>query len=763
MNTNTLMFFRRSARVALVIHLLLFVAGIDPVYGQDFRATMTGQVTDQNGAALSGATVKAIRVDTNESKEVKTTGDGLYTIPYLDPGTYNIEVTANGFQTLKREAIVLRVADKLNLPLQLTIGRLTEEVTVVGRQEVIETGSADRGLVFDPVRTQELPLNGRQTYMLLSLTPGVIFTQEVFGPTGFSGTRGWDVNNSYRINGARTGQNVFLLNGAPISDNNGTWQLAPNVEAVQEFKVMTNTYDAQFGRFGGGVVNTTVKSGSNAWHGDVFDYFRNRIFDANSFQNNLIGAPRPKHNQHQWGGVFGGPIRKDKDFLFFSFEGWRERVGFPAVSSVPPLLLRDGLHFTDLGYKIYDPLTTHQCGTREPRSTCRGQTFVRDPFPDNVIPANRISPIGKAILSYFPPPNAAGLNNNFIASGNVGRYRYDQPIVRWDHTFGQNDKFYAVFTFQHGTEYRDSTGFGPPAGSGDVGSERTDQNYILAWTHVISPTMVLDVRGSYGRFTSFFPRYTDFDLTADQLGMTQMIHAPTVEKNTVPQVSVGGYTTLFALSGAGTVYSWNSFNQWNLTPSLTMTRGTHSLHAGFEFNYVANAARSPGWANGTFTFGKGWTQQFPSLDQGALDGSSVASLLLGAPTGGGVDWNDSSYRTRPYYAIYLQDDWKVGPRLTLNLGLRYDVQASWLERFNRITRGFDLTTKNPLSDQVLANWAKLKADYDRANPNAPYPYPAPPSVLAGGFMFAGVDGEPRRIYDTDWTNIAPRIDRKSVV
>jgi len=743
------------------------------ISAQDFRATISGLVTDPSGATVPGALVRAINLETNETKEAKTTSDGHYTIPYLAPGTYNLEVTANGFQTLRRESIVLRVADKLNLPLQLTVGNVSEAVTVVGQQEVTESGSADRGLVFDPVKTQELPLNGRQTYMLLSLTPGVIFTQETFGNTGFSGTRGWDVNNAYRINGARQGQNLFLLNGAPISTRDGTWEVAPNIEAVEEFKVMTNTYDAQYGRFGGGVVNTTLKSGTKDWHGDVFEYFRNKIFDANTFQNNLIGAPKTKHNQHQWGGVAGGPIRKDKDFIFGSFEGWRERIGFPAVTSVPPLGLRqvqaDGVHFGDLKYNIYDPFTTHQCGTKPGETaafcTVNGarRTFVRDPFPNNVIPTSRLSPIGQKILSYYPAPNVAyspgppvtGLNNNFVAAGNVGRYTYNQPMVRWDHVVSEKDRFYVLFTYQHGQEYRDQTGFGPPAGSGDVGSQRTDQNYILSWTRVLSPTSVLDVRGSFGRLTAFFPRYTDFSLTADKLGMTQLIHAPTFQQNTVPQITVGGYTQLFAT--AGTVFSWNTDNQWNLTPSLTLTRGRHAIRTGFEFHYYTRGADSPGWSNGTFGFGTGWTQQFPDVQQNQFDGSGVASLLLGTPTGGQIDWNASSYRTRPYYAVYVQDDWKVSPRLTLNLGLRYDVQLAWLERFDRVTRGFDVTTKNPLSDQILANWAKVKATYDAANPTTKYPYPAPPAALVGGYLFPGVNGQPRRQYDTDWTNIQPRI------
>src|SRR5262252_4913425 len=400
-NTNTRRFSVPSALALLLSSLLLLAALPGAAGAQDFRATITGQVTDQNKGAISGATVKAILAGSNELTETRTNSDGYYSLPYLAPGTYTLEISAPGFQTLKRESIELRVADKLNLPLQLAVGQVSQEVTVVG-QEVIETGSADRGLTFDPVKTQELPLNGRQTYMLLALTPGVIFTQEVFGPTGFSGTRGWDVNNSYRINGARAGQNLFLLNGAPISTRDGTWELAPNVEAVQEFKVQTNTYDAAYGRFGGGVVNTTLKSGSNDWHGNVFEYWRNRILDANSFQSNAANRPKDFHNQHQFGGILGGPIRKDKDFIFASFEGWQEVIPFPALSSTPPTLLRDGQHFTDFGIKVYDPLTTHMCGSKpgETAAVCQGQTFIRDQFPGNVIPKDRISPIGQKILSY---------------------------------------------------------------------------------------------------------------------------------------------------------------------------------------------------------------------------------------------------------------------------------------------------------------------------------------------------------------------------
>src|SRR5262245_14138621 len=689
--------------------LLIIVLLVTGVFAQDYRATISGFVTDPNGLPVPGATVRAFRIDTNETKEVRTTSEGRYTIPYLNPGIYNIEVTATGFQTLKRERISVRVADKMDLLLQMSVGQVSETVTVTG-QEVLESGSADRGLVFDPVKVQELPLNGRQTYMLLSLTPGVIFTQETFGPNGFSGTRGWDVNNSYKINGARTGQNLFLLNGAPISNRDGTWQLAHNVEAVQEFKVMTNTYDSSYGRFGGGVVNTTLKSGSNSWQGNLFDYFRNAVFDANYFQNNATHQPKPKHNQHQYGGVYGGPIRKDKDFIFGSFEGWIERIGFPTLQSVPPDLLRDGQHFSNFGVTIYDPLTTHVCRSKSGETTAfctvsgQRRTFVRDPFPGNVIPPDRLSPIGQKILSYYPKATASlanQLNNNFVNGGNVGRYRYYQPMGRWDHIFSEKDKIHCIFTYQHGGEYRDSTGFGPPAGSGDVGSERTGQNYIISWTRVFSPTTLFDVRASYGRFTSYFPRWTDFSLTAADVGITQMPTAPSTDLKSVPRVQVDNFTGLFASVG-GDLFTWETENQWNIAPSLTMTHGRHTLRTGGEAVYYARGSVAPGFGTGSLSFNSSWTRQFPDVRRNAFDGNSIASLLLGVPgrppgaTDGNdsfVDWNDSTYQTRPYFGFYLQDDWKLGQRLTLNLGLRYDVQIPWLERFNRRARDFDISNK----------------------------------------------------------------------
>lgn len=757
---------RNMNRKCMLALPLLLCAGL---YAQEFRATLTGTVTDPSGAAVPNANVKATNTATNTVKETKSTSDGLYTIPLLEPGVYVVEASAAGFQTLKRTDITLAVGQRLNFPLQLTVGQATTEITVTGQQETIDTSDANRGLVYDPEKTQSYPLNGRQSYMLLMLTPGVIFTQEQFGASGFSGTRGWDVNNSYKFNGARggNGNNVFMMNGTPISNEGSTWEFAPSVDAIQEFSAMTTVYDAQYGHEAGGVVNTVIRGGSNAYHGDVYEYFRNGVLDANNFSNNLGGLAKGNHQQHQFGGVFGGPIRKDKDFFFASYEGWQEVIPFPgAGQTVPPLDIRDGQHFTQYNMQIFDPLTTHACGApTEPCSGSNGSAYWRDAFPGNVIPKNRISPIATKILSYFPAPTVpgqgtAGLTNNFVNSANRGRYWYNQPIVRWDHNFSEKNKFYALFSEFHGYEYRSTNTFNKPLAQGNIDNNRTFTGLNLDDTHVISPTMVLDIKASYFRFTQYNGNFSDAArrITPASIGMTQMPHSPAVSDSVIPSISIDGFTSpVFGPTGDSTTFA--PYNRWILTPSLSWTKGKHSFHYGFETNYETRGNLGPGPAYGAFTFANTLTRQATdraSTTNGGTDTYlGIASLLLGMPGSGTVSNNATQYGTRNYYAWYAQDTWKVNKRLTLDIGLRYEIQLAYKERFNRMSSMFDINTVNPLSDQIMAKWKTLEAQYNASNPK--YPYPDPPPAFYGVWRFAGRDGFPRRAHYTDFTTGAPRI------
>jgi hypothetical protein len=739
-----------------VFALLVFSTAL---HAQEFRATLAGRVVDSSGAAIPDSVIRATNKATGISSATKSGADGLYVIPFLDPGTYDVQANVSGFQNLKREGIVLEISQRLNLPLQMSVGQMRQELTVTGGQETVNSDDANNGMVFNPTQTQEMPLNGRQSYMLLTLAPGVIFTQEQFGASGFSGTRGWDVNNSYKFNGARAGNgnNLFLLNGSIVSNESGGWEFAPSVEAIQEFNALTTVFDAQYGHEAGGVVNTIIKSGTNKWKGDVYDYFRNRVLDANSFQNNFAGLGKGRHDQNQFGGVVGGPIRKDKDFVFGSYEGWQEVVPFPAQGTTVPLDLRGGQNFASYGINIFDPLTTRLCGAAE--EPCSQSAYWRDAFPGDVIPASRLSTVGQKILSYLPAPNspgqgAGGITNNFVANHNQGRYWYNQTISRWDHVFSEKDKFTAMYSYFHGYEYRSSTGFAKPVATGNTDNNRTFDGINLDETHVISPTAVLDLRANYFRFTQLTPGYNDqaLNITPQSVGMTGMIHAPTVASAVIPNININGISG--PLFGNGSI-TWQPYNSWDAQPNLNWTKGRHNLHFGFEFHYEARGNQGLGNAYGSLTFGSGLTRQATDRSLTATDGFGIASLLLGIPTGGSINNNATTYVTREYYGGYMQDDWKISDRLTINMGLRYEVQLPYLERYNRMNSAFDLGRVNPLSDQILAAWNRDAAAYNATNPK--YPYPAPPPAFLGAYTFAGVNGYPRRQFYTDWTNLAPRL------
>jgi len=726
--------------------------------GQDFRATISGQVTDTLGAAIPGAKVTATQLTTNQSTTQVTNGEGFFTIPELTPSDYNVEVEAPGFKRAKREHVTLLVADKIVMPFQLEVGEISQEITVTATAEVLQTGDASGGMNFDSLTTSEYPLNGRQVYMLMGLTPGVLFTQEQFGSSGYSGTRGWDVSSAYVMNGGVSGTNSFQLNGAPISLT-GTWQMAPNVDAIQEFKIQTNTYDAAVGRTGGGSVNTILKSGTNSWHGTLFEFMRNSILDANYTQNNQVqpdGAPRGKHITHQFGGTIGGALKKDRDFIFGSFEGFHEIVPFPVSATVPPADIYDGQHFSKYKITVYDPTTGTTCVNKVSVSGTCTSSFIRSPFPGDVIPASRISPIGAKILSFYPTPNVAPATpttfaQSFVYSNSTGLYHYYQPMVRWDRAIGNSDRLYFLVTFQHGQEYRNQTGIPGGAASGNINTQRQPLNFITAWTRIINSSTVLDVRASFGRFTSFFPDQNLTEgITGDSLGMTGLVHAPTSTLKAPPRIQVDQFADLFG-NGAN-LYTWSTDNQWNLAPTLTMTRGAMTLKFGLDLVYAMQGSGNIGQANGDLSFNRYATQQYPLSSGGTSVGAGVADLLLGIPGSGFEDWNDTYYRTWGYVAGFVQNDWHVAHNLTLNLGLRYDVQVPWVERWNRVNNGFDFTTTNPDSSAVLAAWNKNLGSYSSTT----VPYPGPPSVLTGGKLFIQPGGS-RRTYNTDWQDIQPRI------
>ena len=618
----------------------------------------------------------------------------------MQPGTYSISAEASGFKKTEQQGVVIDVSAKVNVVLVLSIGAVNETVTVTAEAAVVNTADASGGTVIDPEQVRSLPMNGRQVYSLLSLTPGVKAPNPGTQSTEFS------ESNSYSINGNWGNYNQFALNGAPVSQqnggNSGTWNISPSVDAVEEFKVMTNTYDAQYGRTNGGTVNTILKSGTSQFHGTLYDFWRNAVLDANRFDLNQAGTAKPGHNQHQFGGTFGGPVPglRKNTFFFFSWEGWREaKPGSVTENTVTADMLpgSDGSvnlsnYLAQIGATaIYDPLTTH-CVTQGANGCSK---WARNPFPGNVIPAGRINPVGVALLKLLPPPNRPGYRNNYVV-GNPGHNHYYQPIIRVDHNFSDATRMYGMLAFWSGTQAQSDNAFPGAAGKGN------NYNYtqgsltpVVDLTHTFNSKLFVDVRASYNRANNQSPDGAEAagksNVTAASIGLN-MPALPTTRHNYLPEI----HTEDSILPDyVGNVVNPSIFETYNFAPSLTHVLGRSTLHYGGEYSWyhdVANGIRRP---NGGFNFSPGFTQQDPY--QNNSDGSTIANFLLGYPSWGGVEYNDPTYESYKDYALFIQDDWKVNHRLSLNVGLRYENETSPMDRWGRLQAGMCLTCVNPIN------------------------------------------------------------------
>lgn len=772
----------------IVSLLILLCAG--PLPAQEFRATLTGTVTDPTGAVVPNAVVQAVNSATQQKYTVKTTGKGDYFIPYVLPGTYTVTVHSEGFERQVQANVVLQAAKSFGLNFKLRLGEATQTVEVTSAPPLLETANGSGGTILTQRELENIPLNGRQVYTLLGTTPGSQFAQTQFGASGYSGTRAWDVSNNYTLGGGVTNYQQFTLNGTNMtiqegggSQGEGTWTLAPNVDALQEVNVMTTTYDARYGRTGGGTVNMVMKSGSNAFHGNAYDYFENGHLDANNFENNVTGNAKSMIHQNQFGGTIGGPIKKDKIFFFGSFEGYRESIPFTTVSSTVPSYLQptaNGVNFNSTAqsgvtYQIYDPLTTTCLSPGGSLANCSGNNYARTIFPNNTIPLSRISPAGAALLKLYPAPNsgAGSLNSNFVTN-TPDVYDYNQPMIRVDYDTSDKTRWYSLFAFQHGTEDRNENGFSGVAEQCNCAHMRQDLTASQDMTHIFSPTLLADFKLSFGRYVE---NGTDGNLTAaepaSKIGLNMPL-IPTQSVAALPEITMqgnGGFTGIIGNSITDWVYNNFYFdNDW------TKTIGNHTIHFGGEIAEYSQAnPNSVGHANGVFTFQSSYSQynpkqanKCPNCSSNVEDGLDVADLLLGYPNSGSVDDNYTLFDYTPAWAAYVQDDWKVTHRLTVNIGLRYDVQVGTREHHNYLNRGICLTCVNPISNtpqfQANVNNPANIAAWTAAGID-----PNTLKVAYGGLEFTGVGGQSREAYNTDYSNIEPRfgfaysIDPKTVI
>jgi TonB dependent receptor len=596
----------------------------------------------------------------------------------------------------------------------------------------------------------DLPLNGRNAFALAALVPGVNFVARGQAFT-FLRTTGNGGISGVSLSGGQPRFNESLLDGVPNTGSDGLIQFIPSVDATQEFKVQTNAFDAEFGRFAGGVINASIRSGTNDWHGTLFEFLRNSKLNA----RDPFAANIPQFGYNLFGGSIGGPVYlprfgeggkavyrgQNRTFFFFNYEGSREGVPRAFVSSVPTALERQGdfsqtqvrqANGTAAPVVIYDPATTRQVGN----------AFVRDAFPNNRIPASRINPIAARLINLFPLPNAAGdaitRANNYLLS--FKDPVFDNGLVaRIDHRFSERHQVFGRFSKRHFQVVRQGNFKNEVTQDVD---DRVAPGFAFDDTLTLSPTMILNFRYGFSRYyNTGEAANTGVDPTS--LGFPAALSAQLPVK-AIPQIAIAGLTTL---SGANKLLK-SAEDSHTFRSGLTKIAGKQTFRFGGEYRVVRSNPGSFGAAAaGSYSFNSTFTRGPNPQVASVTAGTSLASFLLGLGSGGSVDNNAATAEQGKYYGFYFQDDVRLSRKLTLNLGLRYEWEGDYTERYNRLNRGYDFSAASSLEQQAKINYA--------ANPIAELP--AASFNVKGGLLFAGANGQPRGQTNLDRNNFSPRI------
>jgi len=649
-------------------------------FGQaSFTGAILGSITDPAAAVVVGASVMVTNTATNESVAAKSGDNGFYFVPNLRPGRYKVEVEAPGFRRSVLENIPLQIDQRARVDFRLVLGATTEVIQVTEPAPVLQTEMGSLGQVIDNTKIVNLPLSGRGAFALIGLAPGVA-----------EGTSSSTSGASARINGGRNRMNEIQLDGiTAVNVKNGNVSYTPMVDALQEFKVVTNSFSAEYGRSGGGVILATIKSGTNAVHGTVFEFLRNHALNARNFFARPQDA-KPVLRQNQFGFAVGGPIRRDRTFFFADWQGTRVRTASVRTSVVPTEPLRNG----DLrGFNpIYDPATTR----------IEGGQVLRDPFAGSQIPSSRFDPASAKIITHYPLPNGPGLARNYTLSG-PGRNAANQGDIRVDHNLGENIRLmgrYSINDFNN-TPSPTFEGPGNPSNYPSVGRQ---QNAVASYLHTITPNVLNELRAGLNRVYSQDTSPTLGQHWPRQLGI------PNVPPDVFPRINITGFASVGNDRSRPGLLRTTGFQLLNNT---TVVRGRHYLKFGFDFRRSFMNNYNPTNPSGEFSFGPLQT----GISTNSRTGDAMASFLLGAGSGLQLLPGVSTYLSFPCYDFYVQDDIKLTPKLTLNLGLRYEPAFHYVEKYNRIT------SFNP---------EKRTLD------------------------FAGQDGAPRHFYRNDWKNFGPR-------
>jgi hypothetical protein len=682
--------------------IILIALSINLLLAQSGTSTISGLVNDPTGSPVPKAKVKIINEQTGSSIDQETNDTGLYRAGSLVPGVYRLEIEASGFEKVVRRPVTLEVGQVIALDVVLQVGHASETVNVTEAAPLVESQSSNVSQAVTRQMLSGLPLPNRAASSLAALAPGVVMID-----TGAGTAENYPV---FSVAGGRARNQNFTLDGGNVSNAVGLTRpqqlTSLPVDAMQEFKVIANNYSAEYGHSTGGIVTMATRSGTNQFHGSLFESLQNDVFNARNF----FAAKRAPVRLNQYGGSFGGPIRKDKTHFFVTWEQTRQLSSFDTTSTVPTLLNRHG-DFSDLRstagklIPIYDP------GTRQP-------------FIGNVIPVPRFDPVALAAMSYFPLPNRAGTAtnaNNFIGSSRNALNR-DIVVGRLDHQFRTSDLVTARYYINDANTNNSGT-YGIPAADplADITGVRV-QTILGSYSHLFSPSVTNDFRYSYLRRKFIDSRPGFGDNLAAKIGLTGVSDAAfpafTIPGYGVPAGYVAGNVTVpntgASLGNPTMVYRLQTpIVDQQFLEALSWYRGRHALKFGAEYRAGANDEIRDRGSAGNFIISP------------LITGNSLASFLLGEVNAASIQVSGKIPSRASYLALYAQDDWRVSDRLTVNAGLRWEVE------FPRRVVGNKMNSFDPLAIN-------------------------PVSGTPGVVTFAGINGTPERAFHTDWNNIGPR-------
>lgn len=726
----------------LPIFALVFTA----LLAQDPRGGITGTIGDETGAVIPGVKVRATNIETGVAASAETNQSGQYRLPYLPAGIYRLTAEAVGFKSFVRDRIEVRVGEMVDLPIRMEVGALTETVQISAETPVLETASASLGQTIDSRRIQELPQRGGNPLELALLTPGVVNATNMRLRKAMAPEATSDIT----ADGAGRFNNEFQVDGitnvaADRGSGYGRVAFSPPQSAVREFKMQTSAYDASIGHTMGALLNVSTASGTNELHGQLQYFLRHKALDAPNFFNNKNGTTQSVYQDHRYGFALGGPLTiprlysgRNRTFWFYTYE--KNNFGVPVqwTRTVPTAEQRRGDFSALLRngsiYQIYDPFTT--------RPASQAGRFERSPFPGNIIPESRLDPVGRALVNLYPLPNQAGTSdgrNNFFLA-NKALQDYYVHLLRLDHAFSENHRAFLRVHYDFWKEKKNND-FGDWLNG--IHQNRPNRGVALDDVIVINPNLVLNLR--YGFTSTKWWQYRvsrGYDLAS--LGFSpNLLRYLDPQESPLPRISPGAYSQISWWENPGD--GVNSSLTHSFQGTVTRLVGAHSLRAGAEVRVLRSFNnRRPIGVAPDLSFGTTYTRGPLDTSAAAPIGQDLASMLLGIPAGS-MEIVASSALQNQFYGFYIHDDWRVTPKLTLNIGLRYELETPITERYNRLVADFDRVSPNPIEEQAKANYALN-----------PIPELSPEAfAVRGGLTWSGPDR--RSPYAGERNNLMPRI------